>query len=114
MSKHGPCTVSLHWRDPIPAVAWWRSSNGHIARLCASCLNCWFDNADDDPDLEPTAWGWLHEPRPAAADINAWARDPRNHTAVAEVLRREARIDPTWLRDFVQREWRRGSILALA
>jgi hypothetical protein len=111
VSKHGPCQLSHH---DEPAVAWWRGRNGHTVWLCQGCLDHWFDNADDDPALEPAAWGWFYEPRPAAADIAAWARDPRNHQAVAEILRREARIDPSWLRNFVHREWRRGSILALA
>lgn len=104
MSKHGPCTLDVHRGDPTPAIAWWRVQDSAIVRLCKNCLDCWFDNADDDPGLEPTAWGWLIPPKPALADVAAWASDPRNHTAVAEVLRREARISPNWLRDFLDRE----------
>ncbi|MFG2372565.1 hypothetical protein ACGFY9_13940 [Streptomyces sp. NPDC048504] len=104
MSKHGPCALRVHPGIHVPATAWWHGPNGHHTTLCTSCLNFWFDNADDDPDLEPAAWGWLIPPEPPAADIAAWARDPRNHGAVAEVLRREARIRPDWLRHFLNRE----------
>ncbi|MFB6937575.1 hypothetical protein [Streptomyces chartreusis] len=109
MSKHGSCYFS---RCPNGAVASWTTSNGTYTLLCKDHLDCWFDNADDDEALEPTAWAWLAPPAPAPADITAWARDPRNHQALAEVLRREARIDPRWLRSFLAREWRRGALLA--
>jgi hypothetical protein len=101
VSKHGPCDLSHHNE---PAIAWWKTGNDCFTRLCWACLDCWFDNADDDPDLEPTAWGWLVHPEPAAADVAAWIRDSRNHHAVAEVLHREARINPSWLRTFIDRE----------
>jgi hypothetical protein len=42
-----------------PAAARWSHRNGNISRLCRACLDHWFDNADDDPDLEPVAWQWL-------------------------------------------------------
>lgn len=42
-----------------PAVAWWRHANGITSKLCQSCLDRWFDAADDDPDLEPAVWCWL-------------------------------------------------------
>lgn len=58
MSKHGPCELSHHNE---PAAAWWRGRNGNFTRLCQPCLDYWFDNADDDPDLEPAAWGWLYK-----------------------------------------------------
>lgn len=103
MSKHGPCQLS---RCPNPAVAWWKTSNGAYTSLCRACLDCWFDNADDDDSLEPTAWGWLIPPAPDPSDITAWARNPKNHRALADVLRREARIDPTWLREFLARDQR--------
>jgi hypothetical protein len=32
--------------------------------------------------------------------------DPRHHEQVATILRREARINPDWLRDFLRREAR--------
>jgi hypothetical protein len=42
-----------------PVVARWSHRNGNISRLCQSCLDAWFDNADDDGDLEPIAWAWI-------------------------------------------------------
>lgn len=106
MSKNGPCTMSAHRGEPVPAVAWWRIRDSTLVQLCQSCLDCWFDNADDDPDLEPTAWGWLVAPIPPTTDIATWATDPRNHTAVANVLRTEARVNPEWLREFLLRDER--------
>lgn len=39
-------------------------------------------------------------------------RDPAHREALAEILRREARINPAWLNDFVRQEARRqGSSL---
>lgn len=50
-----------------PAVAWWICSpSQNRSRLCQACLDIWFDNADDDPTLEPAAWGWLYGCRPPA------------------------------------------------
>lgn len=46
-------------RDERPPVARWICRNGNIVRLCQPCLDWWFDNADDDPDLEPLAWTWI-------------------------------------------------------
>lgn len=69
------CTCCSHiWRDRgnghsepgrEPAVARWEHDNGNVSRLCQSCLDSWFDNADDDPDLEPAAWAWLYGMLPA-------------------------------------------------
>ena len=42
-----------------PAVARWTCRNGNVVRLCRTCLDVWFDNADDDDDLEPAAWRWI-------------------------------------------------------
>ena len=42
-----------------PAVARWTCTNGNVVLLCQPCLNGWFDNADDDPELEPAAWTWI-------------------------------------------------------
>lgn len=109
MSKHGPCQTC-----PEQATAWIRLPNGTHFRLCKPCLDAWFDRADDQPQLEPRIWGWLIRPVPDAEAVAAWACDPRNHAAVAEVLRREMRINPDWLRGFVRREWRSGGILAFA
>lgn len=111
MSKYGPCDLLLPTCGP-QAVAWWNCPSGRTVRLCKTCLDTCFDAADDDPGSEPTAWGWLIPPEPAPADISAWARDPRNRAAVVEVLRREARIDPVWLRGFLAHEWRAGRVLA--
>jgi hypothetical protein len=72
------CTCCSHiWRDRgngrsepgrNPAVARWRhSSSGNTSLLCQPCLNSWFDNADDDPDLEPASWAWLSEAQPQRA-----------------------------------------------
>ena len=52
-------------RNYGPAAAIWRHDNGNTSYLCRSCLDHWFDNADDDPDLEPAAWSWLPGHRPA-------------------------------------------------
>lgn len=52
-------TCDLHLNTCGTAVAWWRHGNGNTSRICQSCLDHWFDNADDDPSLEPTAWTWL-------------------------------------------------------
>jgi len=103
VSKHGPCRTCTE-----PAVAWLRFRDRTSSRLCQRCLNTWFDMADDQPQLEPLIWGWLVPPAPAAEDIAAWARDPRHHQVVADVLRREARINPSWLREFLARTERTG------
>ena len=42
-----------------PVVARWTCGNGNVILLCQRCLNAWFDNADDDPDLEPAEWRWV-------------------------------------------------------
>lgn len=42
-----------------PAVARWTVRNGYTFLLCRKCLDAWFDNADDEPDLEPVAWAWI-------------------------------------------------------
>lgn len=54
-----------------PAAARWNHRNGNTSLLCQPCLNCWFDNADDDPSLEPMSWQWL--PRPATVLAQAAA-----------------------------------------
>lgn len=58
------CTCCAHIRDggkprQSTAVAHWTALNGYVAYLCQHCLDSWFDNADDDEDLEPAGWGWL-------------------------------------------------------
>jgi hypothetical protein len=57
------CGCCSHiWRDgkrsERPPVARWVCRNGNVVYLCRPCLNSWFDNADDDPELEPEAWRW--------------------------------------------------------
>lgn len=46
-------------RNRTAAVAFWNCVNGNRLALCQTCLDAWFDNADDDPFLEPESWGWL-------------------------------------------------------
>lgn len=53
-----------------PVVARWIHSNSNVSHLCQGCLDAWLDNADDDPELEPTTWQWLdiarlHQETPA-------------------------------------------------
>lgn len=43
----------------------------------------------------------------SAEDIARWLRDPANREAVTFVLRREARVDPTWLISMLREEARR-------
>lgn len=114
------CTCCSHiWRDNgnghsepshNPAVARWTHSNGNMSLLCLDCLNCWFDNADDDEELEPAAWSWLPMARPQstpdAEDIAEWLRAPTNQHVVTELLRRELRSGAPWLRDHIAREVR--------
>lgn len=110
MSKHGPCL-----NCPEPAVAWLHFRDGiRTVRLCQLDLDAWFDHADDHPTMEPRVWGWFAPPLPAAEAVGAWARDSRNHGAVVEILRREARIRPEWLRNFLAREERAGRSVARA
>lgn len=53
-----PCRYRLPTCGPV-AVAFWNCVNGNRVILCQGCLDAWFDNADDDPFLEPASWGWL-------------------------------------------------------
>jgi hypothetical protein len=60
------CNFHINLGDP-PAVAWlihatWRGR----MHFCQGCLDRWFDDADDNPRLEPAAWGWLPGCRPPA------------------------------------------------
>ncbi|CAM5623310.1 hypothetical protein [Streptomyces aurantiogriseus] len=69
------CSCCSHiWRDRgngrsepdrRPAVVRWQHRGGNVSLLCQPCLDGWFDNADDDPDLEPAAWSWLPRKQPA-------------------------------------------------
>lgn len=51
--------------EPVPAVAIWTyrvnefTGEVVITGLCQTSLDHWFDNADDDPDLEPVRVEWL-------------------------------------------------------
>jgi hypothetical protein len=58
-------------RDRGPAVARWICSNGNPVWLCQSCLDIWFDNADNDPDLEPASWSWIPSSQPAGVPAYA-------------------------------------------
>lgn len=51
-------------RRSARAVARWATGNGNVVYLCKTCLDHWFDNADDDDSLEPAAWSWLPGRRP--------------------------------------------------
>lgn len=44
---------------PDPAAAWLRFPGAITLHLCTPCLNAWFDQADDHPELEPRIWGWF-------------------------------------------------------
>ncbi|MEU5707887.1 hypothetical protein [Streptomyces flaveolus] len=44
---------------------------------------------------------------PSPEEIARWLRDPANREAVLFVLRREARVDPTWLVNMLRAEARR-------
>jgi len=52
-------TCPAQLRTCGPVVACWKTQTGYWFRLCQPCLDAWFDNADDDPDLEPAAWEWM-------------------------------------------------------
>lgn len=113
MSKYGPCANLYHTCGP-QAAALIVLKDDEEFRLCKPCLDTWLDCADDMPCLEPAAWYWLSSPpSPSVEQLAAALRDPRNRDAVAEALRREARIDPAWLRQFIERE-NRAHRLALA
>lgn len=63
--------------DHPSAVAWWICTpSQNRVRVCQGCLDAWFDNADDDPFLEPVAWGWLPECRPPATGGTVTTRQP--------------------------------------
>lgn len=46
-------------RPPHPAVARWEHRPGVVDWLCRNVLDKWFDNADDDPDMEPSRVDWI-------------------------------------------------------
>lgn len=52
-------------RDRL-AIARWTHRPGVVDYVCQSTLDYWFDNADDDPELEPTAVEWLDGSRQLA------------------------------------------------
>lgn len=63
--------------DHPAAVAWWIFIPlRNRVQVCQGCLDAWFDNADDDPFLEPAAWGWLPGYRPPATSGTVTARWP--------------------------------------
>lgn len=41
--------------------------------------------------------------QPSREDITRWLKDPANHEAVMSVLRRENRINPSWLPGIVRK-----------
>lgn len=56
------CWINGKPRDRGPAVARWTHQIGNVSMLCRLCVDSWFDNADDDPELEPAAVEWLRRP----------------------------------------------------
>lgn len=102
MSKYGPCQNRLDSCGPVVAI--WQTDIHYRTFLCQLCLDSWFDGADDDPDLEPIAWGWVEGQNPTDDRIRGVLLDPHNHEQLAAILRREARIDPAWLRAFLRTE----------
>lgn len=91
-----------------PAVAWLTTNPSmNIVHLCRTCLDWWFDEADDGNSDEPLAWGWIHQPVPVVLTDEQVARaltDPRNRAQVSKVLQVESRRNPAWWREFVLRE----------
>ncbi|WP_069625338.1 hypothetical protein [Streptomyces niveus] len=107
MSKQGTCGNLYPTCGPL-AVALVVCQDGDEMRMCKGCLDNWLDSADDAEYLEPAAWFWLDgsPSAPSPEDWTAALRAPRNREAVAAALRREARCNPQWLRDFLAREQR--------
>lgn len=107
MSKYGPCHFNTPgFTAPCARTAAWLKTNpaGNLLLVCKAHLDWKFDDADGGSSEEPLGWGWLDEPSPSPTAVAMWASAPCNHAAVAEVLRREARINPSWLRAFLDRE----------
>lgn len=106
MTATAPCYMQLATCGP--AVAWLTTNPAaNTVHLCRTCLDWWFDEADDGNSDEPAAWGWTGLPVPAALTDEQIARaltDPRNRAQVSAVLRFESRRNPTWLREFLWRE----------
>ncbi|MFE9391719.1 hypothetical protein [Streptomyces sp. NPDC006784] len=49
--------------EPVALI---RTAAGNTVVVCQVCLDSWFDQADDEPIIEPTAWWWIAEERTAA------------------------------------------------
>ncbi|WP_326806691.1 hypothetical protein OHB04_02535 [Streptomyces sp. NBC_01775] len=43
-------------------VALVRTRSGYSFPVCQVCLDASFDQADREPDLEPTHWWWIAQP----------------------------------------------------
>lgn len=70
------CNFHINLGDP-PAVAWLIHATSRSRwHFCQGCLDRWFDNADDNPSLEPAAWGWLPECHPPATGGTVTTRWP--------------------------------------
>lgn len=71
------CCRNITGRPPTPAVALWTSGlNDHTVALCQSCLDFWFDGADDDAEngdaaMEPCRVQWLDGSQTLVAATNA-------------------------------------------
>jgi hypothetical protein len=52
---------TINGKRPVhgPAVARITHHHGGTTGLCQPCLDDWFDSADENEDLEPTAWRWV-------------------------------------------------------
>lgn len=60
MTRRCQCCQSIVGRPEVKAVAVWICSpSGYAERLCQACLDIWFDNAADDPELEAHEVRWL-------------------------------------------------------
>lgn len=71
------CCCNITGRPPTRAVVLWTSGiNDHTVALCQSCLDFWFDGADDDTEngdteMEPRCVRWLDGSRTLVAAIDA-------------------------------------------
>jgi len=67
------CCRNITGRPPTRAVALWTGSNDHTVPLCQSCLDFWFDGADDDAEesgtmeFEPRRVQWIDGSRTLVA-----------------------------------------------
>lgn len=60
------CRGIVGRRDTQAVAIWTHGLSRNSTPVCQSCLDFWFDNADDDPDLEPREVHWLDGSRTLA------------------------------------------------